>query len=123
MRGQSVVTFTRSVTVANGVFALEPLGELTQVIPFDRVDAVLAESGRTERRLRTLPSRVGVYYVLALGLFAHIGSRLVRQKLISGLAGLTVPVPSEKALWDLRRRIGVAPRKASADRDPACTGS
>ncbi|MFC4516407.1 MULTISPECIES: transposase domain-containing protein [Streptomyces] len=123
MRGQSVVTFTRSVAVANGVFALGHLGELTQVIPFDRVNAALAESGRTERRLRTLPSRVGVYFVLALGLFAHIGSRLVRQKLISGLAGLTVPVPSEKALRDLRRRIGVAPRKASADRDPACTGS
>ncbi|MFE1900602.1 IS4 family transposase [Streptomyces yangpuensis] len=93
------------------LFAPGHLGELTQVIPVELVDAVLAETGRTECRLRILPSRVGVYFVLALGLFGHIGAGLVWQKLTHGLSGLVVPVPSEKALRDLRRRIGAAPLK------------
>jgi Insertion element 4 transposase N-terminal len=108
----AIVKVVRTVTVAAGVFAPGHLGELTQVVPFELVDAVLAETGRTERRLRDLPSRVGVYFVLALGLFEHAGAGLVWRKLVAGLAGLAVPVPSEKALRDLRRRIGVAPLKA-----------
>ncbi|MGA4881232.1 transposase domain-containing protein [Streptomyces lydicamycinicus] len=53
-----------------------------------------------------------MYFVLVLGLFAYVGIRLVWQKLISGLAGLKVPLPSEKALRDLRRRTVTAPLKA-----------
>ncbi|MGW1616676.1 transposase domain-containing protein [Streptomyces sp. NPDC002285] len=41
----------------------------TQVIPPELVDGVLDETGARERRLRSLPSHVGVYFVLALGLF------------------------------------------------------
>jgi len=108
----ATVEVVRTVRVAGGVFAPGHLGELTQVIPFELVDAVLAETGRTERRLRDLPSRVGVYFLLALGLFEHVGARLVWQKLVAALHGLPVPVPSEKALRDLRRRIGAAPLKA-----------
>ncbi|MFF3467673.1 transposase domain-containing protein [Streptomyces sp. NPDC002619] len=59
------------------VFAPGHIGELTQVIPPELVDAVLDESGACERRLRSLPSRVGVYFVLALGLFEHLGAGLV----------------------------------------------
>jgi hypothetical protein len=89
------------------------VGELTQVVPFELVDAVLADTGQTERRLRDLPSRVGVYFVLALGLFEHIGACLVWGKLVAALTGVNgVPAPSEKALRDLRRRIGAAPFKA-----------
>ncbi|AJC52772.1 IS4 family transposase [Streptomyces sp. 769] len=89
---------------------------MAPVIPFELVDAALAETGRTERRVRMLLSRVGVYFALAPGLFGHVGARLVWQKLISGLAGPRVPVPSEKALRDLRRRIDVAPLKALFER-------
>jgi hypothetical protein len=53
-----------------------------------------------------------VYFVLALGLFEHIGAALVWGKLVAGLVGLPIPCPSEKALRDLRRRIGAAPFKA-----------
>ena len=95
------------------MFAPGHLGELTQVVPFELVDAVLAETGRSERRLRDLPSRVGVYFMLALGLFEHVGARLVWGKLVAALTGVNgVPAPSEKALRDLRRRIGAAPFKA-----------
>jgi hypothetical protein len=51
------------------VFAAGHLGELTGQIPVELVDAVLAETRTTERRLRVLPSRVGMYFVLALCLF------------------------------------------------------
>ncbi|WP_241779878.1 IS4 family transposase [Streptomyces natalensis] len=90
------------------MFAPGHVGELTQVIPTELVDAVLDETGSRERRLRSLPSRVGVYFVLALGLFEHLGAGLVWGKLVTGLAA-PVPQTSEKALRDLRRRIGVAP--------------
>ncbi|RZB13419.1 IS4 family transposase [Streptomyces sp. F001] len=90
------------------MFAPAHIGELTQVIPPELVDAVLDETGARERRLRSLPSRVGVYFVLALGLFEHLGAGLVWGKLVAGLAS-RVPQPSEKALRDLRRRVGVAP--------------
>ncbi|WP_351236316.1 IS4 family transposase [Streptomyces sp. NPDC002133] len=90
------------------VFAPGHIGELTQVIPPELVDAVLDETRACEQRLRSLPSRVGVYFVLALGLFEHLGAALVWEKLVAGLTA-QVPQPSEKALRDLRRRIGVAP--------------
>jgi hypothetical protein len=105
----------RTITVASGVFAPGHLGELTQVVPFELVDAVLAETGTTQRRLRDLPSRVGVYFCLALGLFEHVGARLVWEKLVAGLGGLPVVSPSEKALRDLRRRLGAVPMKALFD--------
>jgi hypothetical protein len=65
-----------------------------------------------QRRLRVLPSRAGVYFVLALGLFPRLGYARVWGKLTAGLAGLDLPCPSEKALRDLRRRLGPAPLKA-----------
>ncbi len=73
---------------------------------------MLAQTRTVQRRLRDLPSRVGVYFVLALGLFAHLGYARVWGKLTAGLPDAQVPVPSEKALRDLRRRIGPAPLKA-----------
>jgi hypothetical protein len=53
-----------------------------------------------------------VYFLLALGLFPRLGYARVWAKLTAGLAGMAVPVPSEKALRDLRRRLGPAPMKA-----------
>ncbi|MEU4097192.1 transposase domain-containing protein [Streptomyces sp. NPDC026673] len=75
---------------------------------------MLDECGARERRLRSPPSRVGVYFVLALGLFRHLGAGLVWGKLGAGLVAW-VPQPSEKALRDLRRRVGVAPLRRLFD--------
>ncbi|WNI28258.1 transposase domain-containing protein [Streptomyces sp. ITFR-6] len=72
--------------VATGPFAPGHLGELTQVVPFELVDAVLEETGCVQRRLRDLPSRVGVYFLLAMCLFAKVGYRLVWNKLTAALA-------------------------------------
>jgi hypothetical protein len=108
----ATVDVVRTLTVAEGVFAPGHVGELTQVVPFELVDAVLAETGATQQRLRRLPSRVGVYLLLAMGLFAHVGVAGVWRKLVAGLFGLAMVAPSEKALRDLRRRLGPAPLKA-----------
>jgi hypothetical protein len=103
------MSITRTITVAAGVFAAGHLGELTWQVPFELVDAVLEETGAQERRLRVLPSRAGVYFVLALGLFPGLGYQNVWKKLTAGLDGHGLPLPSAKALRDLRRRVGPAP--------------
>ncbi|MGB7797233.1 MAG: transposase domain-containing protein [Pseudonocardiaceae bacterium] len=87
-------------------------GELTQYLPFELIDDVLEQTRTVQRRLRELPSRVGVYFVLALSLFPGLGYARVWHKLTTGLVDVTVPTPSEKALRDLRRRLGPAPIKA-----------
>jgi hypothetical protein len=58
---------------------------------------------------------VGVYFVLALGLFPRLGYARLWDKLTAGLVGLVglgEPRPSEKALRDLRNRLGPAPLQA-----------
>ena len=113
MRTQSATTtITHAVTVAGGVFAPGHLGELTRYLPFELVDDVLEQTRTAQRRLRILPSRAGVYFVLALGMFPRLGYARVWGKLTAGLAGLGLPRPSEKALRDLRRRLGPEPLKA-----------
>jgi hypothetical protein len=107
-----MVIVTRSISVAAGVFAPGHLGGLTQVVPFELVDAVLEEVGGLERRRRALPSRVGVYFLLAMCVFPEVGYRLVWGKMVAGLGGLAVPDPCAKALRDLRRRVGIGPVKA-----------
>lgn len=67
MHEESVIT--RTVRTAPGVLGPGHLGELTQTIDFALVDAVLEETRTCERRRRLLPSRVVVYFVLALALF------------------------------------------------------
>jgi Insertion element 4 transposase N-terminal/Transposase DDE domain len=108
----AIATSTHVVTAAGGAYVPGHLGELTQYLPFEAVDDILQRTGAVQRRLRDLPSRVGVYFVLALGLFPRLGYARVWDKLVAGLAGVPVAHPSEKALRDLRRRIGPAPLKA-----------
>ncbi|GAA1334370.1 IS4 family transposase [Streptomyces sanglieri] len=108
----AVTAITRTVTVAAGRFAPGHLGELTAVVPFELVDAVLEETRSMQRRLRDLPSRVGVYFLLAMCLFPEVGYRLVWDKLTAGLDGIAVAGPTPKALRDLRRRLGAAPVRA-----------
>ena len=116
---QSVIT--RTITVAPGRFAPGHLGELTQQVPFELVDAALAATGRTQARLRDLPARVVVYVLLAGCLFAELGYVQVWQRLTAGLEGLPLATPTASALTQARRRLGPAPLRALFDllRGPA----
>jgi len=83
---------TRAVTVAGGRFAAGHLGELTQQVPFEMVDAVLEQTCRVQRRVRVLPARVAVYLLLAGCLFAELGYTQVWHRVAAGLGGLPVTV-------------------------------
>ena len=92
------------------LFAAGHVGELTWQIPVELVDAVLTETRTVQRRLRDLPSRVGVYFMLALCLFPGLGYSQVWAKLTAAAPGRISP--SGKAFRDLRRRLGAAPLRA-----------
>jgi len=94
------------------VYAPGHLGELTQVLDFDLVDAVAEETGTVQRRTRLLPTRVVIYFVLALALFEHCGYRRVWAKMVAGLRVLALAAPTASALARARRRVGPMPLKA-----------
>ncbi len=100
------------VSVAAGVYAPGHLGELTRYLPFELADDVLETTRTTQQRLRMLPSRTGVYFVLAMTMFPVLGYLKVWDKMTAALEDLGLPRPSEKALRDVRRRLGPAPLKA-----------
>ncbi|MDI1466449.1 transposase domain-containing protein, partial [Catellatospora sp. KI3] len=83
MQQQSAIT--RTITIAAGAFAPGHLGELTQILDFDLVDAVAAETGTVQRRVRLLPTRVLIFFVLAAALFDDCAYRQVWAKLTAGL--------------------------------------
>jgi Insertion element 4 transposase N-terminal/Transposase DDE domain len=109
LQDESVIT--RTIRTAAGVLAPGQLGELTQVADFALVDAVLEESGAVERRRRLLPSRVVVYFVLALALFEDLSYQGVWAALTGELAaaGARVVTPAASSLARARRRVGAAP--------------
>jgi hypothetical protein len=95
--------------VAGGRFAPGHLGELTQQVPFEMVDAVLADTCRVQRRVRDLPARVVVYLLLAGCLFTELGYSQVWHRLTAGLDGLPAAVPTASAMAQARRRLGPGP--------------
>ncbi|MHA6757086.1 IS4 family transposase [Streptacidiphilus sp. PAMC 29251] len=109
MRDQSATT--PAMQVIPGVYAPGHLGELTQIVDFALVDAVLEETGAREKRLRLLPARVMVYFVLALALFEHASYRAVWGKLTAHLPAAVIVRPAVSSLARARRRLGARPLK------------
>lgn len=96
------------------------LGVLTRVVPRYVVDEVINQTGSREKRSRSLPAHVVVYFVLALALF-HDGYEEVLRKLVNGLRFARVwsvnwSVPTTGALTQARQRLGSAPMKALFER-------
>ncbi|MFF8790901.1 transposase domain-containing protein [Streptomyces sp. NPDC015125] len=106
---QEKSAIARTSETAAGVHAPGHLGELTQIVDFALVDAVLDETGAREKRLRLLPSRMVVYFVLALALFEHCSYQAVWGKLTTPLAALALVRPAASSLTRARRRVGTAP--------------
>ena len=103
------------IKVAAGVFAPGHLGELTQQVPFEMVDAALAEAGPRKSRVRVVPARVVVYLLLAGALFAELGYRQVWDKLVAALDGVPVAAPSSGVLAQARQRLGPNPLRTLFD--------
>ncbi|MEU5547770.1 IS4 family transposase [Streptomyces sioyaensis] len=88
-------------------------GLLARQVPPGLVDEVLEVTGRSQRRFRALPSRLGVYFVLGLCLFSGSSYGSVLATLVVGrraqLGAAGWRLPSSTALAKIRRRLGAAP--------------
>ena len=89
------------------------LGFLAAFFPPALIDRVLLEAGRVEQRSRLLPSKLAVYHVLAMALYASEGSRELFRLLCEGLraldSSLAVTIPQKSAFSRARERVGSAP--------------
>jgi hypothetical protein len=111
---------------------LVTVGALTRVFPPELVDEVLAEADAVEVRRRSLPSRMVVYFVLALWLFrgrncgyVHVLNKLVAglyyQRRAEALAGGRAPggswsLPDQSSLVKARPRVGPEPLRMLFER-------
>jgi Insertion element 4 transposase N-terminal/Transposase DDE domain len=100
-------------SIRGRVLARAGLGVLSWVITPDLVDEAVGDGLAREMRLRSLPSRLGVYFVLGLCLFSQLPYGQVLRELTSGLQGALAAAgwaePATTALTGLRRRVGVKP--------------
>jgi hypothetical protein len=96
------------------------LGALTSTFPPELVDGVVEQTGRAQQRRRLLPTRLVVYFVLALALYSHAAYEEVMRCLVEGLGWAvrarrgrrTWPywhVPGASALAEARERLGPEP--------------
>lgn len=113
---------------------LVSVGVLTRVFPPELVDEVIAESGRTERRSRSLPARVMAYFALGMALYADGSYEDVLAQLSDGLAWASgwreeYTLPSKSAIFQARSRLGSEPLRALFERvarpigEPGVTGA
>ena len=112
----------RVIEVAAGAFAPGHLGVLTRLVDFDVVDGLLAVHGGAGARVRVLPGRVTVYFVLALALFEGCSYRAVWGKLTGALEGLGPGRVAASSLARARARLGAAPVKALFDQVSGAVG-
>ncbi len=89
------------------------LGVIAKTFPPDKIEAVLAATGKASVRHRELPARVVVYYVIALALYMQSSYREVLRCLLEGLQWLSEPgtkvrVASNAAISQARSRLGAA---------------
>jgi len=98
------------------VLAGAGVGILSWVLSPSLVDEAVGDGPAREARLRSLPSRLGVYFVLGLCLFSAEPYGEVMRLLTEGLEGPLAAagwrVPVSRALTGARRRVGEKPLEA-----------
>jgi len=89
------------------------LGVIAKAFPPERVQQVLAETGKASERERDLPAQVMVYYAIALALYMSSSTREVLRCLLEGLRWLwsaeAVKVAGKSGISQARSRLGEAP--------------
>jgi Insertion element 4 transposase N-terminal/Transposase DDE domain len=89
------------------------LGVIARAFPPERVQQVLAETGKASERERDLPAQVMVYYAIALALYMGSSTREVLRCLLEGLRWLwgaaAVKVAGKSGISQARSRLGEAP--------------
>ena len=89
------------------------LGVIAKTFPADKIEAVLAATGKASVRRRALPAQVVVYYVIALALYMQSSYREVLRCLLEGLQWLSKPgtkikVAGNAAISQARSRLGAS---------------
>jgi hypothetical protein len=89
------------------------LGVIARTFPLDRVQQILADTGKASHRERDLPARVMVYYAIALALYMGSSTREVMRCLLEGLRWLwgakAVRVAGKSGISQARTRLGAEP--------------
>jgi hypothetical protein len=95
------------------VLARAGLGVLSWVIPADLADEAVGDGLAQEVRLRSLPARLGVYFVLGCALLSGDSYGEVILEITKGvkraLAAAGWAAPASTALTAVRRRVGEKP--------------
>src|SRR4051812_31903512 len=93
------------------------LGVIARAVPLERVQQVLAETGKA--RERDLPAHVMVDYVIALALYMSASTREVLRGLLEGLRWLwgaeAVRVAGKSGISQARTRLGAEPLRRLHD--------
>jgi len=90
------------------------LGVIARYFPRERIDKVLADTGKAGKRQRDLPGHVVVYYVIALALYMRVSYREVLRCLLEGIRWLQGPnadikVTGKSGISQARTRVGSDP--------------
>lgn len=93
---------------------LVSVGVLTRVFPPELVDEVIAQTGRSEQRNRSLPARVMSYFAIGMALYSEGSYQDVLGQLTDGLAWASgwreeFSLPSKSAIFQARARLGSEP--------------
>jgi hypothetical protein len=95
------------------------IGVLTRTFPPELVDRIIEATGKREQRVRLLPARVTLYFVLALCLFTRESYTEVATLLVKGWCGQELGCgrgPSRRTLRWSTRGAGWGP-----SRWPSCS--
>ena len=96
------------------------LGVIARAFPPERVQQILAETGKASERERDLPAQVMVYYAIALALYMGSSTREVLRCLLEGLRWLwgaeAVKVAGKSGISQARSRLGEAPLRRLYER-------
>ena len=102
------------------------LGVIAGTFPLDRVQQILAETGKASHRERDLPAHVMVYYAIALALYMGSSTREVMRCLLEGLRWLwgaeAVRVAGKSGISQARTRLGAEPLHRLYERGGAARG-
>jgi len=105
----------KQLSVGNPISEHLSIGLLAKRYPSDLIDEVLKDSERKEQRVRDLPSRLVVYYVVAMALFMSVSTREVMRCLVESLRWLSwagnemMRVVCKGAISRARSRVGAEP--------------
>jgi len=96
------------------------LGVIAKFFPRERIDSVLAATGRASKRQRDLPGHVVIYYVIALALYMQVSYREVLRCLLEGIQWLQGPnghikVTGKSGISQARKRVGSEPLQVLHD--------